>query len=131
MGGAQLIGRGINAAGHAVGAQIPGFTDADTQNYDQTIDRSNQYFQNAAGNSQTARQVGNLGGDLAAAMAVPGLGATTLPARMGIGALLGGGYSALQPITQAAPQSNVDYVDNKLVQALSGAALGGALPVAV
>jgi hypothetical protein len=130
MGGAQLIGHGVNALGNVAGVQIPGFTNADVQNYDQSIERNNQFFKDAAGNSQTALGAGNLTGDLVAALAVPGVAAATLPGKIGAGMLLGGGYSALQPITQSAPMTNEDYAGNKLMQVASGATLGGVIPIA-
>lgn len=62
-------------------------------------------------------------GGVLPSLALPAVGATSLPARMVVGAAAGAGNNALAPVTQG------DFAEEKKKQVLTGAAAGAALPV--
>lgn len=122
----QLIGRGVNSAGNAVGVTVPGFSDADIQKFDADARNRQQEYKDMAGGAQTAKTIGNIAGDVLTGLAVPVGPAGTLAGRIGQGVAMGAGFGAAQPVLDA-PGS---YGDNKFKQILTGAAVGGAAPIA-
>lgn len=122
----QLIGRGVNSAGNALGVTVPGFSNADIQKFDSDARNRQQEYKDMAGGAQTAKTVGNVAGDVLSGIALPVGRAATLLGRIGQGALLGAGFGAAQPVLD----NTGSYGDNKLKQIMTGAAVGGAVPVA-
>lgn len=122
----QLIGHGVNSAGNALGVTIPGFSDADVKKFENDARNRQQEYKDMAGEAQTAKTVGNVAGDVLSGLAVPVGPAGTLLGRIGQGAAMGAGFGAAQPVLDNAG----GYGENKLKQVMTGAAVGGAVPVA-
>lgn len=124
--GLKDLGRGAKQAGMELGEKLgllsPGGADDYTQQTDMLRAQEQQALQEQYPGQSLPIAAGRFAGGSAPFMAIPGLGAASVPARMAAGAGIGAGTGAAQYI----PEGGV----SRAVNTVGGGLLGGAIPPA-
>ena len=89
----------------------------------QVRQRETEYQAKRAAAGESGFDGWRLAGGIAPSLALPAVSATSLPARMAIGATAGAANNALAPVTSG------DFATEKRNQVITGAVAGGAFPV--